>query len=348
MTDNNKKLTPISNLGEFGLIDLISKNIKLYNTSTIKGIGDDSAVLDFKDKKTLLSTDMLVENIHFDLSYTPLKYLGYKAVIVNLSDIYSMNATPSQITVSIAVSNRFTVEAIEELYKGINLACDLYNIDLVGGDTTSSNFGLIINITCIGYAEEKDITYRSGAKKDDLIILTGNIGASYMGLNILRREKKVWEKVPDNQPNLEKYKYLLERHLKPEARKDTIQYLKDNNIKPTSMIDLSDGLSSEIIHICKSSNVGCNLYEEKIPKNNFFLAACDEFGIEPTTACLNGGEDYELLFTIDIGDFEKIKGNLLDFSIIGHITDKDNGIKLIINGSQAVDITAQGWDSFLN
>lgn len=345
--DKNPKRTSLGELGEFGLIEHLTKNFKIQHNSTIKGIGDDAAVLDFKDKKAVVSTDLLVEGVHFDLSYMPLKHLGYKAMMVNLSDIYAMNATATQATVSIAVSNRFPLEALEELYEGIYLAAKLYNIDVIGGDTTSSNKGLLISITAIGEANEEEITYRDQAKSGDLLVMTGDIGAAYLGLQILEREKQVFQANPNNQPDLDQYTYLIERQLKPEARKDIPKLLKDLEVKPTSMIDISDGLSSEIIHLCTQSNVGCNLFEDKIPLDPQVINTCEEFNLDSTTIALSGGEDYELLFTISQDDFPKIKGNP-NFSIIGHMTDQNEGMHLITRGSEKVKLKAQGWNALQN
>lgn len=341
--DKNTSRTPLSELGEFGLINHLTKNIKVNQDSTIKGIGDDAAVMDFKDKQTLLSTDLLIEGVHFDLSYVPLKHLGYKAVMVNLSDIYAMNAYASQITVSIAVSNRFPIEALEDLYEGIQAAAKIYNVDVVGGDTTSSTTGLLISITAVGYASKNQIVYRNGAKENDLLVVSGDLGAAYMGLQILEREKQVFSVNPNTQPDLDQYSYLIERQLKPEARKDIPELLKALEVKPTSMIDISDGLSSEVIHLCKQSDVGVNLYEEKIPVDPVVIATCDEFNLSATTVALNGGEDYELLFTIAQSDFPKIKANP-NLTVIGHITDKKSGLGLVTNVNERIELQAQGWN----
>jgi len=345
--DKNKPKTSLAELGEFGLIDHLTKNFEIKQESTVKGIGDDAAVLDFKDKKALVSTDLLVEGIHFDLSYMPLKHLGYKAIMVNLSDIYAMNATATQVTVSIAVSNRFPLEAIEELYEGIYAAAKTYNVDVIGGDTTSSTKGLLISVTAIGQANEEDIVYRNGAKANDLLVVTGDIGASYLGFQILEREKQVFQADPNNQPDLDMYSYLIERQLKPEARKDVSKLLKELEVKPTSMIDISDGLSSEIMHLCKQSEVGCNLYEDKIPLDQQVISACEEFNMDSTTIALNGGEDYELLFTVSQEDFPKIKANP-NFTIIGHMADASEGMNLITRGNQKIELKAQGWNSLEN
>ncbi len=339
--------TNLSELGEFGLIDHLTKGFEPKLSSTVKAIGDDAAVLHFENKHTVVTTDLLVEGVHFDLAYMPLKHLGYKAVMVNLSDVYAMNAKATQITVSIAASNRFPVEALEELYSGIELAAKLYNIDVVGGDTTSSTSGLLISITAIGVAEEEDVVYRSGAKPNDLLVVTGDIGAAYMGLQILEREKEVFKVNPNAQPDLDPYTYLIERQLKPEARKDIAPLLKELGVKPTSMIDISDGLSSEIIHLCKNSQVGANLFEEKIPLDPAVISVCEEFDIDSTTIALSGGEDYELLFTVSQGDFEKIKANP-NLSIIGHMTDEKEGMHLITRGNQKLPLIARGWNSMEN
>ncbi|MFQ3174726.1 MAG: thiamine-monophosphate kinase, partial [Flavobacterium sp.] len=307
--DKNPQRTSIAQLGEFGLIDHLTKNFEINQPSTLKGIGDDAAVLDFKDKKVVVSTDLLIEGVHFDLAYMPLKHLGYKAVTTNISDICAMNAKATQITVSVAVSNRFPLEALDELFAGITHAAKEYNVDVIGGDTTSSQKGLIISITAIGEADEDEIVYRNGAKQTDLLVVTGDIGAAYMGLQVLEREKQVFQVNPNSQPDLDAYTYLIERQLKPEARKDVRTLFHALEIKPTSMIDISDGLSSEIMHLCKQSNVGCNLYEDKLPLDPQLISVCEEFDIDSTTVAINGGEDYELLFTIAMEDFDKIKAN---------------------------------------
>ena len=345
--DKHPARTSLEQLGEFGLIDHLTKNFKIEQQSTVKGIGDDAAVLNFKSKQIVVTTDLLVENVHFDLSYAPLKHLGYKAVIVNLSDVYAMNAKATQITVSIAVSNRFPLEALEELYAGIETAANIYNIDVIGGDTTSSTTGLIISVTAIGELDAEDIVYRNGAKANDLVVVSGDIGAAYMGLQILEREKEVFKVNPNNQPDLDAYTYIIERQLKPEARKDIIDLLEKLKVKPTAMIDISDGLSSEILHICKQSNVGAELYENKIPLDPQVISTCEEFNIDSTTIALNGGEDYELLMTISQEDYPKIKGNP-NLTVIGYITEKDRGINLITRGEQAVPIIAKGWNAMGN
>jgi len=337
-------MTDISTLGEFGLIKHLTKDVKTYNTQTIKGIGDDAAVLNFKDKHTVVTTDLLTEGVHFDLSYVPLMHLGYKAVVVNLSDVYAMNAKPLQITVSIAVSNRFTLEAIDDIYKGINLACKNHNVDLVGGDTTSSVSGLIISITAIGVANKEDIVYRSGAKINDLICVSGDLGAAYAGLQLLEREKHVYEATPEFQPELDGYEYILQRQLKPEARMDIIELLSKNDILPTSMIDVSDGVSSEILHICDKSNCGSVIYEEKLPIADQTRDFAKELLIDPTTFALNGGEDYELLFTISQSDYDKAS-KIPEITIIGHITEVEKSSSLIARDGTEVRIQAQGWNA---
>ncbi|WP_034041995.1 thiamine-phosphate kinase [Wocania ichthyoenteri] len=343
--DKNQQSTQLSDLGEFALIEHLTKNFKIKHKSTIKGIGDDAAVLEVKNNKIVVTTDLLVEGVHFDLSYMPLKHLGYKAVIVNLSDVFAMNAMATQITVSIAVSNRFPLEALEDLYAGIDTAANIYNVDVIGGDTTSSTKGLLISVTAIGEVENNDEVYRNGAKPNDLLVVSGDLGAAYMGLQVLEREKEVYKVNPNNQPDLEPYSYIIERQLKPEARKDIVKLLSDMNLKPSSMIDISDGLSSEIIHICKQSKVGCDLYEEKIPLDPQVISTCEEFNIDSTTVALNGGEDYELLFTISQEDYPKIKANP-NFSIIGHIKEESAGIHLITRAETKIPIKAQGWKNF--
>lgn len=342
--DKNPQRTSLASLGEFGLIEHLTKNIEIKQPTTLKGIGDDAAVLDFKDKKAVISTDLLIEGVHFDLAYMPLKHLGYKAVVVNVSDICAMNAKPTQITVSLAVSNRFPLEALEELYDGIKLAAKAYDVDIIGGDTTSSQKGMIISITAIGEAEAEDITYRSGAGTTDLLVVTGDLGSAYMGLQVLEREKQVFQVNPDNQPDLDAYTYLIERQLKPEARTDVKALLKALEIQPTSMIDVSDGLSSEIIHLCKQSGTGCNLYEDKIPLDPQFINVTEEFNIDSTTVAINGGEDYELLFTIKMEDFDKIKGNP-NFSVIGHMTEESAGINLVTRANTSIPLKARGWNA---
>ena len=341
----NKNTTPISEIGEFGLIDHLTKNFSVIHPSTLKGVGDDAAVLEHKEGQTVVTTDLLIEGVHFDLSYVPLKHLGYKSVMVNLSDVYAMNAHPTQITVSIAVSNRFPLEALEELYSGIALACKNYKVDLVGGDTSSSTTGLIISITAMGQAKEKKITYRSGAKANDLLVVSGDLGGAYMGLQVLEREKEVFKVNPNNQPDLALYSYCVERQLKPEARKDIIELLEEVKIVPNAMIDISDGLSSEIFHLCKASEVGCDVYEEKLPADPQTLSTAEEFKINSSTALLNGGEDYELLMAIKTEDYEKIKGHPL-LTTIGHFTDQKQVCNMITGLGQSIPLEAQGWKNF--
>jgi thiamine-monophosphate kinase len=342
--DKTPQKTSISQLGEFGLIDHLTKHFEINQKSTLKGIGDDAAVLDFRNKKVVVSTDLLIEGVHFDLAYMPLKHLGYKAVVVNVSDICAMNAKATQITLSVAVSNRFPLEALEELFAGITLAAKEYNVDVIGGDTTSSQKGLIISITAIGEADENELIYRNGAKQTDLLVVTGDLGAAYMGLQVLEREKQVFKVNPNSQPDLDAYSYLIERQLKPEARKDIRTLLYALEVKPTAMIDISDGLSSEIMHLCKQSHIGCNLYEDKLPLDPQFMTVCEEFNIDATTVAINGGEDYELLFTIAMEDFDKIKGNP-NFTIIGHMTQESEGIHLVTRANTRIALKARGWDA---
>lgn len=338
------KRTQLSELGEFGLIDILTKDFTTKQPSTIKGIGDDAAVMNFGNKKCVVSTDLLIEGIHFNLSYVPLKHLGYKAIMVNLSDIYAMNAIATQVTVSIAVSNRFPLEALQELYEGMRLACELYKVDLVGGDTTSSTRGLVISVTAIGEAEEHKLVYRNGAKINDLVVVTGDIGGAYMGLQVLERERAVFEVNPAFQPDIEAYQYLIERQLKPEARKDIVELLEKLGVQPTAMIDISDGLSSEVLHLCQQSKVGCRIMEDKLPLDPTLINTCEEFNINSTTVAMSGGEDYELLFTISPNDYDKIKGNP-NLTVIGYITDASMGIHLITRANEAVPIIAQGWNA---
>lgn len=338
-----EKKTQIAHIGEFGLIDRIQKHFELHQESSLLGIGDDAAVIDHQEK-TVVSTDMLVEGVHFDLSYVPLKHLGYKAIMVNLSDIYAMNANPTQVTVSMAISNRFPVEAVEELYAGIQLACKRYQVDLIGGDTTSSQTGLILSVTALGTAKKEKISYRTGAQENDLIVVSGDLGGAYTGLQILEREKAVYKVNPNNQPDLSSYAYAVERQLKPEARKDIIELLDALDIVPTAMIDISDGLSSEILHLAKQSKVGCQIYEDKLPIDPEVLRICKEFGINNTTAALNGGEDYELLFTVNQSHYETLKNHPL-LTIIGHVNDHTSGCNLVTGLGQQIELTAQGWNS---
>jgi thiamine-monophosphate kinase len=340
------KRTELSELGEFGLIDHLTKAFTLKHPKSVFGVGDDAAVIDINaDEFGLISTDMLVEGIHFNLMYTPLKHLGYKSIVVNLSDICAMNGTPEQVTVSLAVSNRFPKEALEELYAGIKLACDTYEVDLVGGDTTSSMSGLMISVTAFGRVEKDRVVYRSGAKENDLLVVTGDLGAAFMGLQVLEREKEVYKVNPAIQPDLDGFDYLLARQLKPEARKDVIGFLKELDVIPTAMIDISDGLASEIFHICKQSNLGCNLYDEKIPIDSTVSTTAIDFNIDPATCALNGGEDYELLFTISQEDFDKIKGNP-HMTVIGYMTDAAAGKYFIDKQGGAIPLKAQGWNHF--
>ena len=347
LEDKNTQKTSLAELGEFGLINHITQYFKIYNSSTTKAVGDDAAVLDASEKQTLVTTDLLIEGVHFDLSYMPLKHLGYKAVMVNLSDVYAMNGVAEQVTVSIAVSNRFPLEAIEELYAGIQLACDTYKVDLVGGDTTSSTKGILISVTAIGKVDKDQVIYRNTAKETDLIVVSGDLGAAYLGLQVLEREKQVFKVDPNNQPDLDNYTYLIERQLKPEARKDIAGLLKELEVKPTSMIDISDGLSSELFHICTQSKVGCKVYEDKLPLDPQVISACEEFELDSTMVALSGGEDYELLFTVPIADFDKIKGNP-NFSIIGHITAESQGLYLVTRAEQEIELKAQGWNALEN
>ncbi len=342
----NPNRTELSSLGEFGLIKHLTEKIKIQNASTIKGVGDDSAVIEFKENCTLVSSDMLVEGVHFNLAYCPLKHLGYKAATVNFSDIYAMNGTPRQLLVSIAASNRFSVEALEELYSGILLACENYEVDLAGGDTSTSPSGLILSLTAIGEAVKEEVVYRNTARENDLICVSGDLGAAYIGLQILERENKIFMENPKIQPDLEGHDYVLERQLKPEAGKEVIKTLKKLNIKPTSMIDVSDGLASEIIHLCTQSDKGCSIYEEKIPMDAVSFNEARELGMDATICALNGGEDYELLFTISQMDYEKIK-EAKGISVIGHITNKNAGINMISKSGAQLTLTAQGWDAFL-
>ena len=343
--DLKEKRTELSSLGEFGLIDKLQQFVHLNNTDTIKGIGDDAAVIDCGDHVRLISTDMMVEGIHFDLSYMPLKHLGYKAVATNVSDIAAMNGKPTQLTVSIAISNKFSVEAIEELYRGIEAACEAYQVDLVGGDTTSSQSGLIISITVIGMASKEDVVYRSTAKDKDIICVTGDLGGAYMGLQLLEREKQVFLANPDAQPQLEDKEYVVQRQLKPEARMDFIHELKNLGVLPTAMIDISDGLASELMHLCKASKLGARIFEDKLPIDSQTEQVANEFNISTNTCMLNGGEDYELLFTIAQEDFVKLR-NHPDVTTIGYMENIDKGICLVSNGQQLVPLTAQGWNHF--
>jgi len=336
--------TEIKSLGEFGLIDYLTKNFEIKNAGTILSVGDDAAVIDHFGKQTVITTDLLLEGVHFDLMYTPLKHLGYKSVIVNLSDIYAMNAEPTHITVSIGISNRFSVEAVSEIYEGIHIACEKYQVDLIGGDTSMSQKGIVISVTAIGEVAPGKFVQRSTANKGDLLCVSGDLGGAFLGLTLLEREKKIWLENPEIQPDLEGEKYIVGRILRPEARKDIPEYFQQNDIIPTSMMDISDGLSSEAIHICKQSNLGCRIYEEKIPLAEETRNAAFKFGLDPTVCALNGGEDYELLFTIKQEDLEKIVPGS-DIHIIGYMTEESEGRKLITKGGNSYDITAQGWNA---
>jgi len=340
------KRTELKELGEFGLIEHLTEKVNLSQSTSIKGIGDDAAVIDAGSDFVLITTDMLVEGIHFDLSYAPLKHLGYKAAIANFSDIYAMNGQVRQITVNLALSNRFSVEAIEELYEGILLACSIYGVDLVGGDTVSSPGGLTISITALGRVDKEKVTYRSGASDKELIVVSGDLGAAYMGLQILEREKAVFESDPKLQPDLQGYDYILERQLKPEARKDVVEFLSELGVVPTSMIDVSDGLASDLMHLCKSSKMGCSLFGERIPIDPSVMTTAEDFHMDPTTCALNGGEDYELLFTVKQSDYEKLKASP-HFTFIGHMSQGGSPM-LVTKQGEAIELTAQGWDAFLN
>jgi len=345
MFQEESKRTEISTLGEFGLIEAITKNVKLQNKSSEKGIGDDAAIIDYGTaSKTVVSTDMLIEGVHFDLSYTPLKHLGYKAVVVNISDIMAMNAIPRQITVSIALSNRFSLEAVEEFYAGINLACEIYNVDLIGGDTTSSLSGLVISVTAIGEGKEGKIVYRNEAKESNLLVVSGDLGGAYMGLQILEREKQIFKESPSVQPDLTDCNYIIERQLKPEARLDVIKEFEKLDILPSAMIDISDGLSSEVLHLCKQSKLGINVYEDKLPIDQQTFDRARDNHLDPTMCALNGGEDYEMLFALDLVDYEKVKDHPL-FTIVGHFVPESDGCTLTAKGGTSHPLEAQGWNS---
>ena len=337
--------TEISSLGEFGLIDHLTRNFEIQNASTIVSVGDDAAIIDHFGKQTVITTDLLIEGIHFDLMYTPLKHLGYKSVIVNLSDIYAMNALPAQITMSIGISNRFSVEALDEFYEGVYAACEKYNVDLIGGDTSASQKGFIISVTAIGEVAPDKFVKRSTAAKGDLICVSGDLGGAFLGLTLLEREKKIYLENPKIQPDLESEDYIVGRLLKPEARKDIIEFFEKNNIIPTAMMDVSDGISSEILHICKQSNLGCRLYEEKLPIAEATKQAAFKFGLDPTVCALNGGEDYELIFTLSQDDYDKITLTE-EISVIGYMAAQEEGSKFITKGGNTFDITAQGWNAF--
>jgi thiamine-monophosphate kinase len=342
MENNNR--TEIAALGEFGLIDHLTKNFETQNVSTILGVGDDAAVIDHFGKQTVISTDLLVEGIHFDLMYTPLKHLGYKSVMVNISDIYAMNAIPTQITMSIAFSNRFSLEALDEFYEGVYIACEKHNVDLVGGDTSSSNKGFIISVTAIGEVTPDKFVQRSTAKKGDLICVSGDLGGAFLGLTLMEREKKIFLENPKIQPDLEDEDYIVGRLLRPEARKDIIDFFEKNNITPTAMMDISDGLSSEVLHLCKQSNLGCRIYEEKIPIHDAARKAAFKFGLDPTVCALNGGEDYELIFTLKQEDYDKVTLNE-EIAVVGYMSELEEGSKLLTKGGNTFDIIAQGWNA---
>lgn len=337
--------TELSTLGEFGLIEHLTRNVEIKNASTLVGVGDDAAVIDHFGKQTVISTDLLLEEVHFDLMYTPLRHLGYKSVVVNLSDIYAMNAIPTQITMSIGISNRFSLEALDEFYEGIYAACEKYDVDLVGGDTASSRKGLVISVTAIGEVAPDQFVKRSTARKGDLLCCTGDLGAAYIGLILLEREKKIFLESPGVKADLEGEKYVIGRLLKPEARKDMIEFFEQSGVKPTSMMDISDGLSSEILHICRESELGCVLYEEKIPVAEETRKAAYKFELDPTACALSGGEDYELLFTVAQEDYDKLVLNE-QISVIGYMTEPEKGKKIITKGGNTFDITAQGWNAF--
>lgn len=341
----SEQRTEIENLGEFGLIDHLTKNFEIQNASTVLSIGDDAAVIDHFGKQTVVTTDMLLEGVHFDLMYTPLKHLGYKSVVVNLSDIYAMNATPTQITIAIGFSNRFSVEALEEFYEGVQIACEKYGVDLIGGDTCSSQKGLVISVTAIGEVAPDKFIKRSTAESGDLICVSGDLGAAFLGLTLMEREKKIFLENPQVQPNLENEDYIVGRLLKPDARKDIIELLEQMEVKPTAMMDISDGLSSEILHLCKQSELGCRIYEDKIPLHEATKAAAFKFGLDATVCALNGGEDYELIFTMKQSDYDKITLQE-EISVIGYMCDKEEGTKLITKGGNTHNITAQGWNAF--
>jgi thiamine-monophosphate kinase len=339
--------TEVGSLGEFGLIEHLTKNIEFHNASTLLGVGDDAAVIDHYGRQTVLTNDLLVEGVHFDLAYTPLRHLGYKTVAVNVSDIYAMNATPTQILIGIGFSNRFSVEALDEFYEGVYAACERYGVDLVGGDTTSSQKGFIISCTAIGEVSPDQYVKRSGAQKGDLVCVSGDLGAAYLGLLLLEREKRIWMENPKIQPDLEGEKYIVGRLLKPEARRDIVEFFATTSIRPSSMIDISDGLSSELLHICKASGVGALIHEDKLPIHDDTRQAAFKFNSEATACALSGGEDYELLFTIKQDDYEKL-GNMNDISVIGYITDAEAGVNIYTKGGNTHPITAQGWNHMNN
>ncbi len=340
-----EKKTTIEELGEFGLIRHLTEDIRLKNQSTLKGIGDDAAVLDYGEKLVVITSDIFMEGIHFNLIYSPMKHLGYKAVVANMSDLYAMNAVPRQIIVSLAFSSKLTLQKVENLYSGIKLACENYNVDLVGGDTSTSMTGVALSITAVGEGEREKIVYRNGAKKNDLICVSGDLGAAYLGLQLLEREKKIFLGNPDIQPALEGYDYLLQRQLKPEPRADIISYFREYNVSPSAMIDISDGLSSDILHICEESNKGCKIFAEHIPIDHQTEKLSAEFNITPLVAALNGGEDYELLFTLSPGEFVKVKNNK-KIRTIGHITEREDGCSLVTHDGTFIPLTAQGWNAY--
>jgi len=345
LEEKNPQKTALENLGEFGLIDHLTKDLPQTQESSKLSIGDDAALLDHKGYQTVVTTDMLVEGVHFDLAYMPLQHLGYKAVVVNLSDVYAMNAKATQMTISLAISNRFPLEALEAFYQGVRHAATTYGVDVVGGDTTSSTKGMIISVTALGIVKANKATKRATAKASDLLVVSGDLGGAYMGLQVLEREKAVYAVNPQSQPDLEPYHYIVQRQLKPEARKDIPELLEALGVQPTAMIDISDGLSSEILHLCKASQIGCDLYEDKIPLDPTVIAACEEFNLDSTTVALSGGEDYELLFTIDQKDFDKIKGNP-HLTVIGHMTDAASGAHLVTRANTKIALQAQGWNAF--
>ncbi|MFP5041887.1 thiamine-phosphate kinase [Parasediminibacterium sp. JCM 36343] len=344
MPDSNR--TEIAALGEFGLIEHLTKNFEIHNASTVLSVGDDAAVIDHFGKQTVITTDLLIEGIHFDLMYTPLKHLGYKSVVVNLSDIYAMNATPTQITVSIGISNRVSLEALDEFYEGIYAACEKYGVDLIGGDTSSSQKGFIISVTAIGEVTPDKFVKRSTAQKGDLICVSGDVGGSFLGLTLMEREKQIYLENPKIQPDLEGEDYIVGRLLKPEARKDIIAFFAENDIVPTSMMDVSDGVSSEVLHLCRQSSLGCVLYEDKLPIHEAARKAAFKFGLDPTVCALNGGEDYELIFTLKQADYDKITLNE-EIAVIGYMEDLEKGCKFITKGGNTHNITAQGWNAFV-
>ena len=337
--------TEISTLGEFGLIDHLTKNFETQNVSTVLGVGDDAAVIDHFGKQTVISTDLLVEGIHFDLMYTPLKHLGYKSVMVNISDIYAMNAIPTQITMSIAFSNRFSLEALDEFYEGVYIACEKHGVDLVGGDTSTSNKGFIISVTAIGEVAPDKFVQRSTAQKGDLICVSGDLGGAFLGLTLMEREKKIFLENPKVQPDLENEDYIVGRLLKPEARKDIIEFFEKNDIMPTAMMDISDGLSSEVLHLCKQSNLGCRIYEDKIPIHDLARKAAFKFGLDPTVCALNGGEDYELIFTLKQEEYDKVTLNE-EIAVVGYMAELEEGCKFLSKGGNTFDIIAQVWNAF--